>query len=139
MQKKMELYKVGSPKSSIVAQIQKALKIYPDGIFGKLTEEADQRPTEKGDNLYFEGGQLMLWGVPIVQADILDNPENGYDEHVLIANPDSLVFGFLSEFESENEYILQKKAYLSTLDAYFDVLLLLNNDALCAKVLYASP
>ena len=115
-------------------------KIYVSSLFeGKLTEEADQRPTEKGDNLYFEGGQLMLWGVPIVQADILDNPENGYDEHVLIANPDSLVFGFLSEFESENEYKLDRQAYLSTLDAYFDVLLLLNKDALCAKVLYASP
>jgi len=36
----MELYKIGSPKSAVVAQIQRALKIYPDGIFGKLTEEA---------------------------------------------------------------------------------------------------
>lgn len=36
----MELYKVGSPKSEVVKQIQKALNIYPDGIFGKLTEEA---------------------------------------------------------------------------------------------------
>ena len=36
----MELYKTGSPKSEIVKQIQKALNIYPDGIFGKLTEEA---------------------------------------------------------------------------------------------------
>ena len=112
-------------------------KIYVSSLFeGLLTEEADQRPTEKGDNLYFEGGQLMLWGVPIVQSDILDNPENGYDEHVMIANPDSLVFGFLGEFESENEYQLKKKAYLSTLDAYFDVLLLLNKDALIAKVVY---
>ena len=69
----------------------------------------------------------------------MDNPENGFEEHVLIANPDSLVFGFLSNFEAENEYQMKKKAYLSSLDAYFDVLLLLNKDALCAKVLYASP
>lgn len=36
----MELYKIGSPKSEVVKQIQKALNIYPDGIFGRLTEEA---------------------------------------------------------------------------------------------------
>lgn len=36
----MELYKIGSPKSEVVRQIQKTLKLYPDGIYGKLTEEA---------------------------------------------------------------------------------------------------
>ena len=34
----MELYKRGS-RGEIVKQIQKALKLYPDGIFGTLTEE----------------------------------------------------------------------------------------------------
>ena len=36
----MELYKVGSSKSFVVAQIQKVLHLYPDGIFGPITEEA---------------------------------------------------------------------------------------------------
>lgn len=31
-------YKIGSPKSAMVAQIQRALHLYPDGIYGKLTE-----------------------------------------------------------------------------------------------------
>ena len=35
----MELYKKGS-KGEIVKQIQKALNLYPDGIYGKNTEEA---------------------------------------------------------------------------------------------------
>lgn len=35
----MELYKRGST-GAMVKQIQKALQVYPDGIFGKLTEEA---------------------------------------------------------------------------------------------------
>jgi len=35
----MELYKKGS-RGEMVKQIQKALNLYPDGIFGKLTEEA---------------------------------------------------------------------------------------------------
>ena len=34
----MELYKRGS-RGEVVKQIQKALKLYPDGIFGALTEE----------------------------------------------------------------------------------------------------
>ena len=34
----MELYKVGS-RGEVVKQIQKALHLIPDGIFGKLTEE----------------------------------------------------------------------------------------------------
>lgn len=35
----MELYKIGS-RGEVVKQIQKALHLIPDGIFGKLTEEA---------------------------------------------------------------------------------------------------
>lgn len=35
----MELYKVGS-RGEVVKQIQKVLHLIPDGIFGKLTEEA---------------------------------------------------------------------------------------------------
>lgn len=36
----MILYKIGSPKSEVVKQIQKALHLYPDGIYGILTKEA---------------------------------------------------------------------------------------------------
>ena len=35
----MELYRVGS-RGETVRQVQKALHLYPDGIFGRLTEEA---------------------------------------------------------------------------------------------------
>lgn len=109
--------------------------IYVSSLFeGALTEEADQRPTEKGDNLYFEDGQLKLWGVPIKQADFLDDPQLEWGEQILIANPDGIVFGFLDAITSENEYKLEYKAYLSTVDVYFDTLLLYNKDALAAKV-----
>lgn len=103
---------------------------------GLLIEQADQRPTQRGDNLYFDdNGQLTLWGVPIAQADFLDEPDNGFEEQILIADPDSIVFGFVNEIESENEYELSTKAYLSTVDVYFDVLLLYNKDALAAKII----
>jgi hypothetical protein len=109
--------------------------LYVSALFeGLLTEEADQRPTERGDNLYFEDGQLKLWGVPIKQADFLDNPELEWGEQILLCNPDSIVFGFLDEIESENDYVLEKKAYLSTVDVYFDTLVLMNKDVLAAKV-----
>ena len=103
---------------------------------GLLIEEADQRPTERGDNLYFDdNGQLTLWGVPISQADFLDEPDNGYEEQILMADPDSIVFGFVNEIESENDYELSAKAYLSTVDVYFDVLILYNKDVLAAKII----
>lgn len=111
-------------------------KIYVSTEFeGLLIEEADERPTEKGDNLYFNNGQLTLWGVPISQADFLDEPDNGYGEQILMADPDSIVFGFLNEIESENDYELSAKAYLSTVDVYFDVLILYNKDVLAAKII----
>ena len=103
---------------------------------GMLIEQADQRPTQRGDNLYFDdNGQLTLWGVPISQADFLDEPDNGFEEQILMADPDSIVFGFLNEIESENDYELSAKAYLSTVDVYFDVLILYNKDVLAAKII----
>lgn len=36
----MVLYKIGSPKSEVVKQIQKALHVYPDGIYGEMTRNA---------------------------------------------------------------------------------------------------
>ncbi len=103
---------------------------------GLLMMEADKRQTERGDTLYFDdNGQLTLWGVPIVRADSLDVPENNIGEQVLMADPDSIVFGFLSEITSENEYKLEYKSYLSTVDVYFDVLLLYHKDALSAHVI----
>jgi hypothetical protein len=41
---------------------------------------------------------------------------------------------FLNEIESENEYELSAKAYLSTVDVYFDVLILYNKDVLAARI-----
>lgn len=48
------LYKRGCPKSEMVKQIQKALHLYPDGIFGILTEEA-VRHFQKEHNIKADG------------------------------------------------------------------------------------
>lgn len=122
-------------------------KIYVSStVEGTLMTEADARETEQGDNLYFQGGQLYLWGVPIVHADVLDDLKNGFNKYdgqdlesaidvqdiILMANPDSLVYGFLEEITSENDYLVEKKSYISTVDIFFDVLLLYNKDGLVA-------
>lgn len=49
----MELYKKGS-RGEVVRQIQKALHLYPDGIFGVMTEEAVREFQEK-NNLKVDG------------------------------------------------------------------------------------
>jgi len=100
---------------------------------GRLMEEADARETNEGDRIYFKGGQLFIWGVPIVIANFLDTPKNNYGEFVLLANPDSIVYGFLEEITSENDYNVDKKAYLSTVDVFFDVLILYAKDVLSAE------
>lgn len=50
----MIVYKKGSPKSEVVKQIQKALHLYPDGIFGILTEEA-VKEFQKANGLTVDG------------------------------------------------------------------------------------
>ena len=110
-------------------------KFYVSSIMeGRLMEEADARETEEGDRIYFRGDQLYIWGVPVQVADVLDVPKNSYNEFVILANPDSIVYGFLENITSENSYEHEKKAYLSSVDVWFDVLILYDKDVLCAEV-----
>ena len=106
-------------------------------IYGLLTQEAGRRETGQGDAIFFNGTTLTIWNTPIVVADFLDTPENDFGEQILLCNPDSLVFGFLDEIKSENSYEHEYKSYLSSVDVYFDVLILWNKDILVAKVTVA--
>lgn len=103
-------------------------------MYGLLVEEADARETTTGDRLFFEGGELRIWNTRIQVADFMDVPENDYGEQVLLADPDSIVFGFLDQIKSENSYEHTAKSYLSSVDVYFDVLILWNKDVLVAEV-----
>lgn len=103
-------------------------------IYGLLVEEADARQTAQGDTLFFNGGELRIWNTTIRVADFLDAPENDWGEQVLLADPDSIVFGFLDQITSENSYEHTQKSYLSSVDVFFDVLILWNKDVLVAKV-----
>ena len=103
-------------------------------IYGLLVEEADARETAEGDRLFFSGGELRIWNTTLAVADFLDAPENDWGEQVLLADPDSIVFGFLDQITSENSYEHTQKSYLSSVDVFFDVLILWNKDVLVAKV-----
>lgn len=103
-------------------------------IYGLLVEEADARETATGDRLFFEGGELRIWNTTITVADFLDVPEGDWGEQILLANPESIVFGFLDEITSENSYEHDMKSYLSSVDVFFDVLILWNKDVLAAEV-----
>lgn len=61
----MELYKKGS-RGEMVKQIQKALHLYPDGIFGILTEEA-VKEFQKNNGLTVDGivgPQTLVYLIP---------------------------------------------------------------------------
>ena len=103
-------------------------------IYGLLCEEAGNRETPMGDALLFHGDELRLWNTPITVADFLDVPDNGYGEQVLLANPESLVFGFLDQIRSMNTYEHKEASYLSSVRVLFDVLILWNKDILVAEV-----
>ena len=117
----------------------KAVFYVSNMIYGLLTAEAgNNRQTDKGDALYFNGAELTIWNTPIRVAEVLDTPENGYGETIILANPESLVFGFLDQITSENTYEHPEKSYLSSVDVFFDTLILWNKDVLFAKVVTPS-
>lgn len=103
-------------------------------IYGLIVEEADARQTQVGDTLFFNGGELRIWNTKVQVADFLDDPQGDWGEQILLADPDSIVFGFLDQITSENSYEHDMKSYLSSVDVFFDVLILWNKDVLCAKV-----
>lgn len=104
-----------------------------------LIAEASARETEGGDRLFFnDNGNLVLRGREVIQLDALDNPENDYGDVIIIANPDSIAYYPVMDVESEAAYIIEKKAYLTSVDVMFDVGIIFAEDVLYAEVV-SSP
>ena len=100
-----------------------------------LIAEASKRETEGGDRLFFnDAGNLILRGREVIQLDALDNPVNNYGDVILIMNPDSVAYYPVMDVESEASYIIEKKAYLTSVDVMFDVGIIFAEDVLYAKV-----
>lgn len=104
-----------------------------------MIAEASKRETEGGDRLFFnDDGNMMFRGIEVIPLDALDNPVNSYGDVIIIANPDSIGYGPVMEAESEAEYKLEMKAYLTSVDYMFDVGVIFPEDVLYAKVDYTA-
>lgn len=102
-----------------------------------MIAEASKRETEGGDRLFFnDNGNMVFRGREVVQLDALDNPVNSYNDVVIIANPDSIGYGPVMEAESEAEYKIEMKSYLTSIDFMFDVAVIFAEDVLYADVDY---
>lgn len=103
----------------------------------KMIAQASKRETEGGDKLFFnDNGNMVFRGREVVQLDALDNPVNSYSDVVIIANPDSIGYGPVMEAESESEYKIEMKSYLTSVDWMFDVAIIFAEDVLYADVDY---
>ena len=104
-----------------------------------MIAEASKRETDTGDRLLFnDEGNMLFRGLEVVPLDVLDNPVNSYSDVVIIANPDSIGYGPVMEAESEAEYKLEMKAYLTSVDYMFDVGIIFAEDVLYAAVDYTA-
>ena len=103
----------------------------------KMIAEASKRETEGGDKLFFnDNGNMVFRGREVIQLDALDNPVNSYSDVVIIANPESIAYGPVMEAESESQYYVHLKSYLTSLDWMFDVGVIFAEDVLYADVDY---
>lgn len=103
----------------------------------KMIAEASKRETGGGDRLFFnDNGNMVFRGREVIQLDALDDPKNNYGDVVIIANPDSVAYGPVMEAESEAQYYVDKKAYLTSVDYMFDVAVIFAEDVLYASVDY---
>lgn len=110
-------------------------KIFVDSeTEAKLIQALGNRETEGGDRLIFNDvGNVMFRGREVVQLDALDEPVEN-KQYILIANPASIIYAPLLEMDSEAEYSVRHKAYLTSVDVWFDVAVLYSQDVLYADV-----
>jgi len=104
-----------------------------------MIAEASKRETDGGDKLFFNDmGNMVFRGIEIIPLDVLDNPVNSYGDVVIIANPDSIGYGPIMEAESEAQYKVESKAYLTSVDYMFDVAVIFAEDVLYSTVDYTA-
>lgn len=101
---------------------------------GAILKEAANRETDLGDAIYLNGNDISIFGIPVKTASFLSRPKEGFSERIILCDPTSIVFGFVSELESESTYEHNKKAYLSSVDVELDIGLIYPTDVLYAEI-----
>ena len=114
--------------------ISKAVLYVSTMMRGAILKEASKRETSLGDTVYVDGNDITIFGVPLKTASFLSRPPEGVSEKILLCDPKSVVFGFVSEIESESTYEHTKKAYLSSVDLEMDIGIIYPTDVLYADV-----
>ena len=114
--------------------IDKAVLYVSTMMRGAILKEASKRETSLGDTVYVDGNDVTIFGVPLKTASFLSRPPEGNSEKILLCDPKSVVFGFVSEIESESTYEHTKKAYLSSVDLEMDIGMIYPTDVLYADV-----
>lgn len=115
-------------------------KIFVDSTLeAALINEVGKRETQRGDMYFFDGSVVYINGIEVIQLDALDRPERGYGAVAIIANPASVAYAPVFEAESEAEYSVARKAYLTSIDFMFDVGIIFASDILYSEVGETSP
>ena len=110
-------------------------KLYVSAMtYAKMVAESANRQTAGGDDLYFHGGKLYFYGFEVVKLDALAHPQNDYGEVAIMMDPDSVGYGPVMEAESEGEYKIERKGYLTSIDFMFDVGIIFPEDVIYAKI-----
>lgn len=105
-------------------------------VMGKLRQLATRnRETAAGDNIYFEGGVLKLWGVPFVIAPELNQPANNYAPHILLGDLNSFAVGMSTKnIETVGDFNIKDEVYEEVTRARMDFLVIEDKDILAAPV-----
>ena len=117
---------------------RKEAKIYVSSkLEALLIAEASKRETEGGDRLFFnDNGNLVFRGREVVQLDALDNPVNSYIINFGQNGAKYNSYYPVMDIESESAYVIEKKAFLTSVDVMFDVAIIFAEDVLYADVSY---
>ncbi|WP_455644836.1 hypothetical protein [Methanosphaera sp.] len=103
--------------------------------YGQLRKLASGRETERGDKLYFDGGELRINGTIVTQCMELGLPKNNFKQHVLLGNFKSGVTnGIREEFETEINYDFNDFMWKVSTFVEFGTLLENEQDVLAAEV-----
>ena len=97
------------------------------------------RETDAGDHVFFDGELLRFDGIPVVAMDALNKPERGFGDVAIILDPAAVAYGPVFEAESESEYSVARKSYLTSIDYMFDVGIIFAEDILYVQVGDTTP
>lgn len=105
---------------------RKSAKLYMGSeAESEILQSQQTRKTERGDAVYFDdNGTTHIWGVPVVHADTLDFPVNGWKPQMILGDLNGYVVGTKQDITTESKWDLFSQAYHMVTKVYYGTLLL---------------